>query len=109
MIQLADVVLGPVVAAGALGVIVLMCRWVFSTDTRSRRTAQRRRSQPDARADYGLLVPVAAARTVEDAALLRDVLRAAGVRATLAPGADGRVALLVFRADAARARDLVAS
>ncbi|MDP9436129.1 MAG: hypothetical protein M3P93_13440, partial [Actinomycetota bacterium] len=70
MIQLSNVVLGPVVAAGALGVIVLLCRWVFSTDTRDQRAA-RRRSTAGARRDYGLLVPVARARTPEDAALLR--------------------------------------
>ena len=109
MIELSNVVLGPVVAVGALGVIVLLCRWVFSTDTRDRRAAVGRQPARSARRDYGLLVPVALARTPEDAALLRDVLREAGVRATLAPDPDGRVALLVFRDDAARARDLVAS
>ena len=34
--------LGPVVAVAALGLIVLMCRWVFSTDAREDRTARRR-------------------------------------------------------------------
>jgi hypothetical protein len=59
--------------------------------------------------DYGLLVPVTRVRTREDAELLRGVLRDAGIRGTVAPEQDGRLAVLVFPADAYRARDLVRS
>ncbi len=100
--------LGPVVAMLALGVIVLMCRWVFSTSSRDERM-RARRTAPASTGDYGLLVPVATARTPEDAALLRDVLTQAGIRGTVTPAAEGTWAVLVFRADALRARDLVAS
>ena len=103
---------GPLVAAGALGVIMLMCRWVFSTDIRDERTA-RRLEKARSRGDYGLLVPVARVRTPADAEMLRAVLREAGIRCTLAldEGAEGAAAtdVLVFRADALRARDLVGS
>ena len=101
-------VLGPVVALLALGVIVLMCRWVFSTSTRDQRSAARRASAATA-GDYGLLVPVTTVRTPEDAELLRGLLKQAGIRGTVAPSPEGAYAVLVFRADALRARDLVGS
>ena len=99
--------LGPLVAAGALGVIMLICRWVFSTDHRDDRTA-RRLEKARARGDYGLLVPITRVRTVEDAEMLRSLLRDAGIRATVAEQREG-TDLLVFRGDALRARDLVSS
>lgn len=100
--------LGPVVAMLALGLIVLMCRGVFSTTTRAQR-ARARRAAPAQAGDYGLLVPVSTGRTPEVAELLRDVLRQAGIRGTVAASPEGTWAVLVFRADALRARDLVAS
>ena len=102
---------GPLIAAGALGVIVLICRWVFSTTERDDRTA-RRLAKARARGDYGLLVPITRTRTVDDAEMLRAVLREAGIRCTVAAAGDGTdegTDVLVFRADALRARDLVSS
>ena len=117
---------GPLVAAGALGVIILICRWVFSTTHRDDRTA-RRLAKVRSRGDYGLLVPVARVRTRDDAEMLRAVLAGAGIRCTIgtAEGTAGGtaggpaersaeaerpgLAVLVFRTDADRARDLVAS
>jgi hypothetical protein len=102
---------GPLVAAGALGVIILICRWVFSTTHRDDRTA-RRLAQARARGDYGLLVPVTRTRTRDDAEMLRGVLRDAGIRCTVAAAGDepsDGTDVLVFRADALRARDLVSS
>ena len=95
---------GPLVAAGALGVIVLICRWVFSTKERDQRTAARAAAAARA-GDYGLLVPVTRARTAHDADMLRALLAEAGIRCTVAP--DGEV--LVFDRDATRARELVSS
>ncbi len=95
----------PLVACGALLVIILMCRWVFSTSDREQRTARRAAMALASRGgDYGLLVPVATARTTEDAEMLRGVLRDAGIRCTVA-GPE----VLVFRADVPRAKDLVSS
>jgi hypothetical protein len=103
---------GPLVAAGALAVIILICRWVFSTDSRDDRTA-RRLERAASRGDYGLLVPVARVRTPDDAEMLRGVLREAGIRCTVAEDDDSSATatttVLVFRADALRARDLVSS
>ena len=98
---------GPLVAAAALGVILLICRWVFSTSHRDDRTA-RRLEKARSRGDYGLLVPVARVRTSDDAEMLRGVLRSAGIRCTLAAEDEG-TDLLVFRSDASRARELVRS
>ena len=69
---------GPLVAAVALGVIILICRWVFSTTHRDDRTA-RRLEKARARGDYGLLVPVTQVRTRDDAEMLRTVLQEAGI------------------------------
>lgn len=100
---------GPVVAMVALGVLVLICRWVFSTTHRDDRTA-RRLAKIASQGDYGLLVPVATARTLDDADMLRGVLRQAGIRSTAGEAPDGRgTEVLVFRADVTRARELVAS
>ncbi|MCU1691906.1 MAG: hypothetical protein JWM64_997 [Frankiales bacterium] len=99
---------GPVVAVAALGLIVLMCRWVFSTDHRDDRVA-RRTQKAMSSGDFGLLVPVATVRTPEDAELLRGVLRDAGIRGTVAATPGGGLSVLVFRDDALRARDLVSS
>ncbi len=101
---------GPLMAAAALGVIILICRWVFSTTHRDDRTA-RRLEKARARGDYGLLVPVAKVRTPDDAGMLRTVLQDTGIRCTVGSAAEdpAGLALLVFRADAERARDLVAS
>ena len=94
----------PLVAAGAHGVIVLLCRWVFSTKERDARTAARAAAAARA-GDYGLLVPITRVRTRDDADMLRALLAGAGIRCTVAP--DGEV--LVFGRDASRARELVSS
>jgi len=57
--------------------------------------------------DFGLLVTVALTGSVGDADELRRRLSANGIRSTVAPGADGRTHILVFRENAAHARRLV--
>ena len=94
----------PLIAMGALLVIILMCRWVFSTADRDARRAAAA-VQPQ---DYGLLVPIASVRAAADAEMLRTVLRHAGIRCTVSTSAGG-AQLLVFASDASRARDLVSS
>jgi hypothetical protein len=99
----------PLMAALALGVIVLLCRWVFSTSTRDARTAAQVRKARSS-GDYGLLVPIATVRTSDDAEMLRTLLREAGIRCTVTdPERADTWTVLVFRADALRARDLVSS
>ncbi|MBW3639186.1 MAG: hypothetical protein KY451_04955 [Actinobacteria bacterium] len=97
--------IGPLMIAIALGVILLICRWVFSTSHRDRRATPGRGSSP-AVSDYGLLVPVATVRTREDAEMLRSVLREASIRCSVSDGPDG-LDVLVFSTDVSRARGLV--
>lgn len=92
--------LGPAIAAAALGLIILMCRWVFSTDHREDRSA---RKTDKAVGDLGLLVSVATVRTRDDADMLKGVLADAGIRA----GVSGEYDVLVFSKDLDRARSLV--
>ena len=94
--------LGPVVSILALAMIVLICRWVFSTADRASAVAVRPRTE----ADFGLLVPVAAVDTRADADLLRELLREAGIRAGVSDEG-GQLQVLVFEADLEQARALV--
>ena len=97
VVSSAHFLLGPIVALCALGVITLMCRWVFSTDHRVK-------AVPTTPRDLGLLVPVAEVRTRDDAEMLVQVLREAGVRATISD-----LEVLVFAKDADEARRLVST
>lgn len=98
---------GMLVVLGAMVVVVLLCRWVFSTGHRDQRTAKRLAEVRD-RGDFGLLVPVVTVRTADEAAGLRDRLRGGGIRGTVAEGATPEEhVVLVFRTDVERARGLV--
>lgn len=100
---------GMFIALAALVVVMLLCRWVFSTTHRDVRTA-RRLARAQSSGDYGLLVQVATVRTDADATLLRAVLSEAGIRGTVSGGRlPGEQVVLVFRSDADRARSLVSS
>lgn len=57
--------------------------------------------------EFGLLRPVALLPDRATGDALRTVLSDAGIRSTLTAGPDGRVAILVFAADADRARALL--
>lgn len=57
--------------------------------------------------DYGLLATAAVARTHADAMLIKEHLRTAGIRATLANAPDGQIRVLVFGDEVVRARRLV--
>jgi hypothetical protein len=86
-------VVGPGIALVVVGVLALVLRW----------------AHPGARTrpDFGLLTAIS---TVDGAAAgreVQDLLARAGIRATLAPDGAGRFRVLVFHADADRARDVV--
>ena len=97
--------IGPLIITVALGAILLICRWVFSTSHRDQRAA-RSLATSSGGTGYGLLVPVATVRTREDAEMLRSVLREASIRCTVSDGPDG-LEVLVFSGDISRARGLV--
>jgi hypothetical protein len=92
------------VAFGAVGVLALILRWAYR---RGGSLVMRpvRRGLPT---DYGLLVPVAAPRSVADGEALHQRLTEAGVRATVAETEDGP-RVLVFPDDEDRARALLAA
>lgn len=101
---------GPLTALLALGIIVLICRWVFSPPKQAVPSPAVRRGP----LDYGLLVPVTRVSTADDAERLRAVLQEAGIRCTVASDSSGPVGddarlLLVFRDEAQRASALVGS
>ncbi|WP_203913842.1 hypothetical protein [Rhizocola hellebori] len=57
--------------------------------------------------DYGLLATAAVSRTHADALLIKEHLRSAGIRATLANAPDGQIRILVFGDEVVAARRLV--
>jgi hypothetical protein len=104
----------PAFAALSLAVLVALIAFSLRRLHRSMRVFLPRPTPP--RPDelgYGLLVAVATTPTRADADMLREVLASHGIRATVADGdpvtdARGVAQVLVFPADVARARDLVA-
>jgi hypothetical protein len=92
----------PVVAFLAIGVLSLLLRWAFGRGG-SLVAAPPRPGMPDA---YGLLVPVAEPRREELGEKQRALLEEQGIRATLTYTVQGW-RLLVFPADADRARDIL--
>ncbi|MDP9408498.1 MAG: DUF2007 domain-containing protein [Actinomycetota bacterium] len=95
---------GPAVAFLAVGFLALVLRWVYATPPTVRRV---RRPGPGEARDYGLLTPVAAVATQADGLRLRGLLADHGIRATLGDDEHGQHRVLVFAADAERARELV--
>jgi hypothetical protein len=81
--------------------VLLISRWVITPTHTTPRTLP-------APADFGLLVPITVDRTIDDAHMLRDLLHDAGIRGTVTDALGG-FAVLVFRDDADRAKQLVRS
>lgn len=96
---------GPLIAMAALGLIVLICRWVFSTGHRPSAVSPEQTAQT---LDFGLLQSVCTVRTNDDATMLQGLLHDAGIRSTIRPS-DGEYDVLVFSSDALQAKGLVRS
>lgn len=91
------------VALCAVALLALALRWTYGAN---------RGAKPLPRADYGLLVEVASARTQDQAEHIRETLLAAGIRSTLAPsglGSQDGIRILAFGTDASRARELLST
>lgn len=82
-----------------LAVLTLIMRWVFKPS--------RRRVAIPADAAPGLLVPVAGSVRRSEGLAIRASLSDANIRSSLSAHRDGRVDVMVFRADAERARALL--
>jgi hypothetical protein len=93
---------GPLVAAAAIGVLVLILRWSSQRGTSVVAAPPR----PGTQDDYGLLVPIAAPSTYIEGEVLRRTLEENGVRANLARTLEGP-RVMVWPGDVDRARALL--
>lgn len=94
---------GPLVAAGLIGLFVVILRWAFSRGSSVVAPAP----TPGSVDEYGLLVPVASPGSYIEGEVLRRTLEDAGVKATLTQTLDGP-RVMVWPKDEARARELLA-
>jgi len=93
---------GPLIAFGVVGILVLLLRWTFSHGS----SVVARKPTPGRIDEYGLLVSVAAPPNYIEAEIVRRTLEEAGIRATLAQTLAGP-RLMVFAEDVERARAVV--
>jgi hypothetical protein len=98
----ASFLVGPLIAFGVVGLLVLLLRWTFSTG----HSVVQKRPKAGTEAEYGLLVPVASPGTYIEGEMLRRTLEDARIRATLTETLDGP-RVMVFPDDEARARELL--
>ena len=94
---------GPLVAAGLIGLFVVILRWAFSRGSSVVAPAP----TPGSVDQYGLLVPVASPGSYIEGEVLRRTLEDAGVKATLTQTLDGP-RVMVWPKDEERARELLA-
>ena len=93
----------PLVALALVGLLAVALRWTFARG----RSVVAPRPKVGAEDDYGMLVVVSAPPSFIEAEVHRTQLVDAGIRATLAPTADGP-RVLVFPRDLERARHVLA-
>jgi hypothetical protein len=96
---------GPVVAFIAMGVMVLLLRWAFSSKKTSVVAAA---AKPGTADEYGMLVPIATPANYIEGEMLRRRLEEAGIRANLASTLDGP-RVMVWPTDESRARNVLTS
>jgi hypothetical protein len=90
-----------VTALVVVGLLALVLRWVFRP---SRPNVIPRRPVDAADADLGLLTVVLSGVPADEVAQRRKVLAEASIRSSVSKRRDGKVDLLVFATDAAKAR-----
>ncbi len=93
-----------IISVVMVGVLALLLRWAFGGRGRSLVERQSRLGHED---EYGLLVSISSPATFIDGEVSRQRLAAAGIKASLVTTSDGP-RLMVFRADEARARRILA-
>jgi hypothetical protein len=98
----ASFLVGPLIAFGVVGILVLLLRWTFSTG----HSLVQKKPKPGAEDEYGLLVPVASPGTYIEGEMLRRALEDASIRATLTQTLDGP-RVMVFPDDETRAREVL--
>lgn len=98
----ASFLVGPLIAFGVVGVLVLVLRWAFARGG----SLVERKARAGAEDDYGLLVAVASPGTYVEGEILRRTLEDASIRATLTQTLDGP-RVMVFPDDERRARTIL--
>lgn len=98
----ASFLVGPLIAFGVVGILVLLLRWAF----RSGVSVVARKPKSGAEDEYGLLVPVASPGTYVEGEIMRRTLEDARIRATLTQTLAGP-RVMVFPDDEARAREVL--
>lgn len=113
-VTVGNLLFGPLIALAVVGVLAVILRGFFGREGHGdrgdfgRRGRFRRGIRPGyVFDDYGLLCAAAISDDPETAVRIRSLLGEAGIRATLATGADGRVRVLVFEHELDRARRVV--
>lgn len=99
----ASFLVGPIMAFGVVGILVLVLRWAFTSGV----SVVAKRSKPGAEDEYGLLVAVASPATYVEGEILRRTLEDARVRAMLTQTLDGP-RVMVWPDDVERARRILA-
>lgn len=93
------------IAVVMVGVLALLLRWAYGGRSRS---LVERRATAGHEDEYGLLVAIASPGTFIEGEVVRQRLLSAGIKAQLVTTSEGP-RLMVFRADEATARRLLAS
>lgn len=93
---------GPLIVLLTIAVLTVVLHRIFFNDTPH--PAELMSGPAD---DYGLLATATVVRTLADASLVREHLRSAGIRATLATAPDGQIRVLVFADELPHARRIV--
>lgn len=97
---------GPAIAFVTIAVLALVLYRSFLRDSTS--TARATEPAPDEyEYDYGLLATATVVPTLTEAAVIREHLGVAGIRATLTSTQDGQFRVLVFGNELMRARRVV--
>ena len=95
-------IVGPILAFGTLGLLILLLRWTFRRGV----SVVAAPARPGTEDQYGLLVPVATPATYIEGEVLRRTLEDAGIRANLASTLNGP-RVMVWPVDLERARDVL--
>ncbi len=99
----ASFLVGPLIAFGVVGVLVLLLRWTFRRGS----SVVARPARAGAEDDYGLMVAVASPANYVEGEILRRTLESASIRALLTQTLDGP-RVMVWPHDEHRAREVVA-
>jgi hypothetical protein len=103
-LTVSNFLLGPLIAFAVIGLLAGIFRLIFTRQSASTVPMYEMGLVPQAGDEYGLLCAAAVTEDSSTAESVRAMLTAAGIRATVATGRDGRIRVLVFEDELHRAR-----